>query len=240
MNAILSSLVDSLSDMTQNPVSLTIFSFLLLVIISLILAMIIPSVRDLLVRIKLLEEDEAPSSLLIWIITIVLIVKLLQTFVIQPFVVDGPSMLPTYHNKDFLIVDKLSYRIGDPHRGDVMVFKLYEKNNPFEGKHLIKRVIGLPNERVVVESGVTKIYNENNKNGFILLEPYITSKNTLKNIDVTLDEHQYFMMGDNRDQSYDSRDWGALDETAIRGQVLFRVYPFKDAGYEPGRYIFSK
>ncbi len=227
--------------MTQNPVSITIFAILALVIVALSIAILSPSVRDVLVRIKLLEEDEEPSSLLVWIIGIIILVKLVQAFIIQPFIVDGASMLPTYHNKEFLLVDKFSYRIQDPERGDIMILKLYENNNnPYEGKHLIKRVIGLPNERVVVKNGITTIYNKNNPNGFIVDEPFVSFKEMSKSADITLDDHHYFVMGDNRAQSYDSRDWGPLDAKHVKGQVLFRVYPFKQAGYEPGRYSFTK
>lgn len=233
--------LSTLSDMTQNPVSITIFGILALIIIALCIAIISPSARDILVRIKLLEEDEEPSSLLIWIISIIILVKLVQAFLVQPFIVDGASMLNTYHNQEFLLVDKLSYHIKRPERGDIMIFKLYENNNnPYEGKHLIKRVIGLPGERVTVKHGVTTIYNKENPNGFILEEPFVTYKEVSKEVDITLDEHHYFVMGDNRAQSYDSRDWGALDEVNIKGQVLFRVYPFKKIGYEPGKYSFSK
>jgi signal peptidase I len=240
-SSIANTVFSSFSDMTQNPVSVTIFGILSLVVISLFFAIIFPSVRDILVRIKLLEEDEAPSSLLIWIIGIIILVKLIQSFLIQPFIVDGASMLPTYHNQEFLLVDKLSYRVGNPHRGDIMIFKLYENtNNPYEGKHLIKRVIGLPSERVVIKNGVTTIYNKENPEGFILEESYVTYTEKNKDADVSLDENHYFVMGDNRAQSYDSRDWGALDSSQIKGQVLFRIYPFKQAGYEPGRYLFSK
>jgi signal peptidase I len=234
-------ILTSVSDMTQNPVSITIFGILTLVVISLAIAIVSPGVRDFLVHIKLLEEDEEPSSLLFWIIGIIILVKLVQAFLIQPFIVDGASMLPTYHNQEFLLVDKFSYRVEAPKRGDIMIFKLYENNNnPYEGKHLIKRVIGLPSERVTVHNGVTTIYNKENPKGFILPEPFVLFKETTKDADMTLDDHHYFMMGDNRAQSYDSRDWGALDAVNIKGQVLFRVYPFKQAGYEPGRYSFTK
>lgn len=233
--------LSSVSDMTQNPVSLTIFGILSLIIISLAIAIVSPKIRDALIRIKLLEEDEEPSSLLTWIIGIIILVKLVQAFLIQPFIVDGASMLPTYHNEEFLLVDKLSYHLTSPERGDIMIFKLFENNNnPYEGKHLIKRVIGLPGERVVVRNGVTTIYNKQAPDGFILNEPYVSYKDNQKDVDITLDEHHYFVMGDNRAQSYDSRDWGALDEANIKGQVLFRVYPFKQASYEPGKYYFSK
>ena len=237
MNVILS----SLSDVSQNPVSILIFSVLFLFIIALILASIFPSWRDRLIRIKLLEEDEKPSSLLLWIVGIIIVVKLVQGFLIQPFIVDGGSMLPTYHNAEFLLVDKLSYLLHSPKRGDVMIFKLFENNNnPYEGKYLIKRVIGLPNEHIVVTNGVTTIYNAQNPNGFIIDEPFVATKDKQKNADVTLDDHHYFMMGDNRTQSYDSRDWGPLDSVNIKGQVLFRIYPFSVASYEPGQYMYTK
>lgn len=234
-------LLDSLSDMTQNPVSITIFGILSLVMLCLSIAILSPKMRDFLVKIKLLEEDEEPSSLLTWIIGIIILVKIIQAFLIQPFIVDGASMLNTYHNQEFLLVDKLSYHVKNPERGDIMIFKLYENNNnPYEGKHLIKRVIGLPGEHVVIKDGITTIYNKQNSEGFILDEPYVTYKDITKEADINLDENHYFVMGDNRAQSYDSRDWGALDATNIKGQVLFRVYPFKQISYEPGKYSFSK
>ena len=240
-SSISNAIFSSLSDMTQNPVSITIFGILSLVVISLFFAIMFPSMRDTLVKVKILEEDEEPASLLLWILGIIIVVKLVQAFLIQPFIVEGASMLPAYHNQEFLLVDKLSYRLADPKRGDVMIFKLYEKNNnPYEGKHLIKRLIGLPGERVVVKKGVTKIYNKENPNGFLLDEQYVSYTETQKDVDLELDATHYFVMGDNRAQSYDSRDWGALDEVNIKGQVLFRIYPFKAAGYEPGRYIFNK
>jgi signal peptidase I len=233
--------MDSVYDIVQNPVSMLIFGALFALVIALILASIFPVWRQGLVRIKLLEADERPSSLLLWIIGIIIIVKCIQAFLIQPFIVDGGSMLPTYHNKEFLLVDKLSYLIGAPHRGDIMIFKIYEsKDNPYSGKHLIKRVIGLPGERIVVKNGVTTIYNKENPGGFIVDESYIMYKDTTKNVDVQLDEHHYFVMGDNRAQSYDSRDWGPLEKENVKGQVLFRVYPFSKMSYEPGQYVYTK
>ncbi len=234
-------ITSAISDATQNSISLFIFSALSVLIISLILASIFPVWREALVKIKILEQDERPSSLLTWILGIVILVKLIQSFLIQPFIVDGGSMLPTYHNREFLLVDKLSYLIHSPKRGDVMIFKLFENNNnPYEGKYLIKRVIGLPNERVVINNGATTIYNKENPKGFVLEEPFVMYKDLQKNRDVTLDDHHYFMMGDNRAQSFDSRDWGPLDATNVKGQVLFRVYPFSVMSYEPGAYMYNK
>lgn len=240
-SSITTAFLSFLSDMTQNPVSLTIFTTLGLIIIALAIAIFSPKTRDILVRIKLLEEDEKPSSLLVWVVGIIIVVKLVQAYIVQPFVVDGASMLPTYHNAEFLMVDKLTYQFKKPERGDIMIFKLYENDtNPYQGKHLIKRLIGLPGERVLIRNGVTTIYNKENPDGFILNEPYVTYKDPQKEVDITLDNHHYFVMGDNRAQSYDSRDWGPLDGVNIKGQVLFRLYPFKKIEYEPGKYYFSK
>jgi signal peptidase I len=231
----------SFADVTQNPVALAIFGIITILIFLLILATIFPFWRRALVSIKLLEEDERPSSLLLWIITIIIIVKLTQTFIIQPFIVDGNSMLSTFHNGEFLLVDKLSYELGAPKRGDVAIFKLYEGgSNPYTGKYLIKRIIGLPGERVAVQNGVTTVYTKDTPLGVQLDESYVTYKDLSKNVDITLDEDHYFVMGDNRTQSYDSRDWGPLDRANIKGQVLFRIYPLSALGYEPGRYMYTK
>ena len=241
IQSLVNSFIDSLTDVAQNPLSITIFLILSFLIVSLIFASIFDSWREILVNIKFLEEDERPSSLLLWIICVIILVKLVQSFLIQPFIVDGGSMLNTFHNKEFLLVDKLSYRLHKPHRGDVMIFKLYEGNtNQFTGKYLIKRVIGLPGDRVVVKNAATTIYNKENPNGFTLDEPFVTYKEMTKNVDLVLDAHHYFMMGDNRAQSYDSRDWGPLDEKDIKGQVLLRVIPLSLFAYEPGRFVYTK
>lgn len=150
-------------------------------------------------------------------------------------------MLPTYHDKEFLLVDKLSYYIDKPHRGDVTIFKLYEGGtNPYTGKYLIKRIIGLPGEHVVVEDGVTTIYNTEHPEGFVVDESFVLYKDVQKNADVTLDANHYFVMGDNRAQSYDSRSWGPLNTADIKGQVLLRVFPFSVFSYEPGQFKYAQ
>lgn len=236
-----STVLGFLSDISQNPVSIIIFSILSILTFALILSIIFDSWRRFLVYIKILEPDEKPSSLLLWIIIIIIIVKSIQAFIVQPFIVDGGSMLPTYHNREFLFVDKLTYRFKAPERGDIVIFKLYEDDkNPYNGKYLIKRLIGLPGERIVVKNGITTIYNKENPNGFTIKEPFILYGDINKDADITLDNNHYFVMGDNRAQSYDSRYWGALKGEDIKGQVFFRVYPLSAAGYEPGRYHYEK
>lgn len=232
---------ETLSNISHNTLALAIFSIITLFVIVLVLATVFPFWRRVLVGSYLLDENETPGSMLVWLISIIIIVKLAQTFIIQPFIVDGGSMIPTFHNKEFLLVDKISYRLGDPNRGDVAIFKLYEgANDQYGGKYLIKRIIGLPGERVSIKDGVTTIYNKENPEGFVLNESYVTYKDIYKNVDITLDEGHYFMMGDNRTQSYDSRDWGPLDEENLKGQVLFRLYPVSEIGYEPGRHVYTK
>lgn len=231
----------SLSDISSNPIALTIFAFIALIVLLLILATVFPFWRKVLVTFNILEKEERPASLLLWFICVIIIVRIVQGYLIQPFIVDGGSMLPTFHNKEFLLVDKLSYRLHEPSRGDVAIFKLYEGNsNPYTGKYLIKRVIGLPGERVVVQNGVTTIYNEEHPQGLRIDESYVEFKDLTKNVDITLDDTHYFMMGDNRLQSYDSRDWGPLEREDMKGQVLFRLYPFTSAAYEPGRITYTK
>ena len=240
MNSLLQSILDSFTDVTQNSFSIVIFLLLGFFIVALILAMFFPACRRFLIRFKLLAEDEKPSSMLLWFIAVIIVVKLVQAFLVQPFIVDGGSMIPTFHDKEFLLVDKFSYIIGKPDRGDVMIFKFYEGAiNQYTGKYLIKRVIGLPGDRVVIKNAVTTIYNNQNPNGFVLDESYVLNKDYNKNTDITLDSTHYFMMGDNRTESYDSRSWGSLDEKNIRGQVLLRVLPFSLFSYEPGQYIYK-
>lgn len=226
---------------SQNTLALAIFGIIALLVFVLILATMFPFWRRVLINARLLEENERPASLLVWVVSIVIIVKLVQALIIQPFIVDGGSMLPTFHNREFLLVDKLSYRFAEPSRGDVAIFKLYEGGDtPYGGKHLIKRIIGLPNERIVIKNGTTTIYNESNPSGFVLEEEYVQFAGGVPEADMTLGPDEYFMMGDNRMQSYDSRSWGALKREDLKGQVLLRVYPFKSFTYEPGRHVYTK
>lgn len=236
-----SRLLESVSDVSQNPIAVLIFGIISLLILLLLLAIVFPFWRTVLTKTKILEEDEHPASFLLWIVSIVIIVKVVQVFLLQPFIVDGGSMLPTFHNKEFLLVDKLSYRMGNPARGDVVIFKLYEPGaGTYKGKYLIKRVMGLPGDRVVIWDGKTTIYNEANPGGFLLEENFVTHKDVNKNTETVLGPEEYFVMGDNRTQSYDSRDWGTLHRENVRGRVLFRVYPIDAFGYVPGQHRYER
>ncbi len=155
------------------------------------------------------------------VIIALLIVIPIRAYVISPYFVKGQSMEPNFHNGDYLIIDKLSYRIGEPKRGEVIVFKA-----PDGASYYIKRIIGLPNETVEIRDGKIIIYNNDYKNGFVLKEPYIPAIDiTQGNIKIVLGDGEYFVLGDNRLSSYDSRSWGSLDRSKIVGRVWLRLMP---------------
>jgi len=134
--------------------------------------------------------------------------------------VDGFSMEPTLHNGEFVIVNKLSYRFSEPEIGDVIVFRY--PRNPRE--EYIKRVIGLPGDRVVITNGQVSI------NGQPLDEPYIASVPRY-NSDWVVPENSLFVLGDNRNNSSDSHDWGPVPMGNVIGKALFVYWPPKEWGF---------
>ncbi len=148
-------------------------------------------------------------------------------FLIKPFYVNGASMEPTYYNKEYLIIDEISYRFNDPVRGEVVVFRYPRERTQF----FIKRIIGLPGERIVISSGVVTIYNNLFPNGITIREPYLESgETTAGNFDISLGEDEYFVLGDNRSASLDSRRFGALPRKEIVGKAWFRGWPIGRVG----------
>lgn len=162
------------------------------------------------------------------------IVLPIRLFIAQPFIVSGKSMYPTFDNGEYLIVDELTYHLESPKRGDVIIFH-------FPGnvkEYFIKRIIGLPHESVAIKDGKVWITNAENPTGFFLDESYIDQ--TLEDRDAkTLGDDEYFVMGDNRGASYDSRSWGTLAGNLIVGRAFIRVIPFNDAGFLPGKHDYS-
>ncbi len=143
-------------------------------------------------------------------------------FLIQPFYVKGASMEPNFYDHEYLIIDEISYRFNAPERGDIVVFKY--PRNPSE--YFIKRIIGLPGEKVEVKDGSVYIYNSEYVNGQKLDEEYLGSDtNTFLDQTVQLKEGEYFVLGDNRESSLDSRRFGPVSEKFITGKVLLRGWP---------------
>jgi signal peptidase I len=145
-----------------------------------------------------------------------------RLFIAQPFIVDGASMDPTFRSGQYLIVDKVDYRFNEPARGSVLIFK-YPKDPK---KYFIKRVIGLPGETVSIRDGIVTIVNAENPEGFSLEEPYVEFERKDSLASFTLGESEYFVLGDNRLGSADSRVWGPVPEENIIGRPFLRVYPF--------------
>jgi signal peptidase I len=145
-------------------------------------------------------------------------------FLIQPFYVKGASMEPNFYDNEYLIIDELSYRFKEPERGQVVVFRY--PRNPQE--YFIKRVIALPGEEVQIKEGKVIIYNSENTNGFIIPENYLPSDLLTYNDNeekIVVGPDEYFVLGDNRNASKDSRSFGPVDQHFITGKVLFRGWP---------------
>jgi len=138
----------------------------------------------------------------------------IRFYVAQPFFVRGASMEQSFHDGDYLIIDEISYRFGDPNRGDVIVFKAPTGDAQF----LIKRIVGLPGETVAIRAGVVMI------NGEKLVEKYL-NESTPGDINRVLGEEEFFVLGDNRDSSFDSRQWGVLPNENIVGRAWLRAWP---------------
>jgi len=146
-------------------------------------------------------------------------------YLIQPFYVKGASMEPSFYDKEYLIIDEISYRFHEPARGDIVVFRY--PRNPEE--FFIKRVIGLPGERIQVKDGSVYLYNKEHQDGIKLAEKYlpVDLKTYALNEEITtLGPGEYYVLGDNRNSSKDSRSFGVVDKKFITGRVLFRGWPF--------------
>lgn len=163
------------------------------------------------------------ETIKIIIISLAIIIPV-RYFLIQPFFVNGASMEPQFHDGEYLIVDELSYRLNKPQRGEVIVFK-YPKA---PSQYYIKRIIGLPNEKIKIAQGKIIIFNDQNPNGFILNENNYLSVDEGGTflLETKLDKGEYFVLGDNRQASSDSRVWGPLPKNFIVGRAWIRAWPF--------------
>ena len=186
---------------------------------------------------------------LISLIIALIIVIPFRYFIAEPYIVQGSSMSPNFETGDYILVNKFEGTIIDPvRRGDVLVFvpPMNRKDswrNYFpiiDGRmKYIKRVIGLPGEEVKIENHKAWIKKKEWKEFRVLKEPYL--KNTNLRIDqvVKLKNDEYFMLGDNRGNSYDSEEWGPIKKTDIIGEPFLRLFPFSKFGYEPSNHKFD-
>jgi signal peptidase I len=151
-------------------------------------------------------------------------VFVVRHFIFKPFYVSGQSMEPTFFEKEYLIIDQFTYRFREPERGEIIVFRPPVNSDDF----YLKRIIGLPGERVRVENGSVIVCSTECQ---ALDETYLGSSiETEGSVRMTLGPDQYFMMGDNRSFSFDSRKFGAVDKDLIVGRIWFRGYPFERIG----------
>lgn len=149
-------------------------------------------------------------------------IVLVRYFLFKPFYVKGASMEPNFLDHEYLIIDEISYRLRAPARGEVIVFRYPE--NPKE--YFLKRIIGLPSDRVSVGNGTITIYNSEHPEGVEVHESYLPADLATTGEKVTvLGPDQYFVMGDNRNNSYDSRRFGPIDKSAIVGRAWLRGWP---------------
>jgi len=153
-------------------------------------------------------------------------------FFMQPHQVNGQSMEPNFQSGDYLLTDKVSYRIAEPQRGDIVVFHAPETANCAKGTgcDFIKRILAMPGETVAIHNGVVLV------DGQVLSEPYIPNAvqtlpgNFTDNGSITLGSEEYFVVGDNRSHSSDSRSWGPIHRSDIVGKAFFRYWPPESVG----------
>lgn len=161
------------------------------------------------------------------------LVMLIRTFVIQPFYVKGASMEPNFLDHEYLLIDEVAFRFREPIRGEIVVFRY--PRNPRE--FFIKRVIGLPGETIEIHDGRVRVTNDEEQGGFVLTETYLEDSFTVGERRVTLGSDEYFLLGDNRDASLDSRIFGPVKRKEFIGRVWFRGWPPDRIGkFEPPFY----
>ncbi len=178
------------------------------------------------------EHPSSSKSLVAYTLVALGLALFIRFFIAAPYIVQGASMLPTFQDLNYLIIDRVSYNLGEPARGDVIVFDLPQNTS----KALIKRVIGLPGDTVVIAGDTVTIINDENPQGFQLEEPYLSRENLggANQVSVKLGTDEFFVLGDNRKVSADSRIWGVLPREDIVGRVLVRLFPFGEISIFPG------
>lgn len=191
-----------------------------------------------------LEKEKIPKTktggesfreLILFALLSLAIVAPIRIFIAQPFIVSGSSMFPTFKNNDYLIIDELSYRLGEPERYDVVVFRYPLDTTKF----FIKRIIGLPGEIIDIRGKDIFIKNTGNPDGFKLDQSFINNEMST-NKHYELKNGEYFVLGDNRNSSSDSRVWGVLPREFLIGKAYLRLYPLNKIDFRPGDYKINK
>jgi signal peptidase I len=171
----------------------------------------------------------------IFLVLAIIIVLPIRLFVAQPFVVQGESMHPTFESRDYLIVDQLTYHFHEPRRGDVVVFRYPGDPSTF----YIKRVIGLPGETISITEGKPTITKQDGTS-ITLDETYVVDEDATYTQNTNIGPDQYFVMGDNRPKSSDSRVWGLLPEKNIMGRAFLRLLPADQITLYPGAVVLPQ
>jgi len=181
------------------------------------------------------KREDTKESLMDFVkfaVLAVAIVLPIRLYIAQPFVVSGASMVPSFESGHYLIIDELSYRFENPKRGEVIVFRFPLQ----ESKFLIKRVAGLPGETIEIKGNEITIKNAGYPEGFSWRQGDINPGRNTDNLTVTLGKDEYFVLGDNRGESADSRMWGVLNREFIVGRPLVRLFPLWELGVFPGEW----
>ena len=152
---------------------------------------------------------------------VLVIVILVKQFIVSPIQVNGDSMYDTLYNNDIMILNKLAYKFNDIERFDIVVIN-------YEGRHLIKRVIGLPGDKIKIEDNKLYINDE------YVEEPYLSSFTITENYELStvIPTNYYFVLGDNRSVSLDSRNLGLFSKNQIEGKASLTIFPFGRFGFK--------
>lgn len=183
-------------------------------------------------------EHEKPESfwdILKFIALALVIVIPIRFFIAQPFLVKGRSMDSTLQERDYLIVDELSYNLRSPKRGEVIIFRFPGNTK----EHFVKRVIGIPGDTVRIINGTVTVITPDGTS-LLLDEPYVTHHSYESLEDIIVPADNLFVMGDNRRESYDSRMWKFLPMKLATGRAFVRLYPFNKIDYLPGEHLFTE
>lgn len=174
-----------------------------------------------------IHESKQEAIAFIWetikivVISLAIIIPI-RYYLVQPFFVKGASMESTFENKDYILIDEITYQFRKPQRGEVVVFRSPEDTSQF----FIKRIIGLPDETVQIKNNKVTIFSGMDTKGFLLKENYLDPKQiTEGDLNIRLNNNEYFVLGDNRLGSSDSRRWGPLERPLITGKVFIRLWP---------------